>query len=274
MRDRDQWRHIGLHGVAGRDGNRAGAPGVGRHDAGVGEGNAGCVDGGLVSRHHGQLGLDLRPAGIECALRDEVLRQQLLGTGPLALRVGERGIVLGQLRLRLGDIGLVGACIEREQGVPCLDKLAVLDVHLAHDIAGLRANIDAGQRRDRSGGFEQAGEVPFACGHRAHGDGWAGARCRHCGRAGGGRGCSRGDLGFATATDQCGRGQATHQGEQIRNVLHGFPVADRTVRQDQLINCLADACLILACMLPEPLCVAGHRRDCVMGRGRIQRNFN
>ena len=209
--DRHQRCHIGLHCVAGRDCHAAGTPRVRCHDAGVREGNARCVDGGLIGSHHGQLRIELCLAGVERALRDEVLRQQLLCPCPLPLRIGQCRIVFGQLRLRLGNIGLVGARIEREEQLAGLDKLTVFDVHLADDVRDLGAHINAGQRCDGCGGFEQHAHITFECAHRADGDGRAGARCGDGWRAGRrGRCCS---IAFATATKQCSCDQATNQRE-------------------------------------------------------------
>ena len=59
------------------------------------------LDRRAVRRDDRLLRLDQRLVGVDRALRDEVLREQVAAARELALRVGERGLVLRELRLRL-----------------------------------------------------------------------------------------------------------------------------------------------------------------------------
>ena len=88
------------------------------------------LDGGADGGDDGALRIDQRLVGVDRALRDEVLREQVLAARELALGVGERGLVLRELRLRLGDVDLVVARVEREQQLAGADELAFADVHL------------------------------------------------------------------------------------------------------------------------------------------------
>jgi hypothetical protein len=152
--DRDQRRRARLHQRAGEHVDRAGAPRARRDDAVVRQRDLRRPERGAVSLDHRALGVGLRLVGVERGLRDEVLRQQLLASGELALRVGQRSEVLLQLGLRLRDVGLVRARIEREQQLPRLDELAFLEMDRRHRAADLRLHVDAVERGDRAGDIE------------------------------------------------------------------------------------------------------------------------
>ena len=156
-----------LHGAAGEDVDRAGAAGGRRDDAVVRQADLRRVDRGAVGGDDGALRLDQRLVGVDGALRDEVLREQVAAARQLALGVGERGLVLGELRPRLGDVDLVVARVEREQRLAGVDELAFLDVHLGDDARDLRPDVDAVERGDRAGRVEHHVDVALLHGDRA-----------------------------------------------------------------------------------------------------------
>jgi hypothetical protein len=92
-------------------------------------------------------------------LRDEVLREQILAARQLALGIGERGLVLGELRPRLGDVDLVVARVEHEQRLAGADELAFLDLHLGDRARDLGPDVDAVERGHRAGRFEHHVDV-------------------------------------------------------------------------------------------------------------------
>jgi hypothetical protein len=128
---------------------------------------------------HRLLRIDQRLVGVDRALRDEVLREQVLAPRQLPLRVGERGEVLGELRARLGDVDLVVARVEGEEELAGGDELAFLDVHLGDRARHLRPDVDAVERGDGAGGVEHDRDVALL--HRRQRDadrGAAGAGAR------------------------------------------------------------------------------------------------
>jgi hypothetical protein len=126
--DRDQRVAARLHGAAGVDVDRAGTARRRRDDSRVRQADLRRVDRGAVGGDDGARRLDQRLVGVDRALRDEVLREQVLAARELALGVGERGLVLGELRPRLGDVDLVVARVEREEQLAGANELAFLDV--------------------------------------------------------------------------------------------------------------------------------------------------
>ena len=115
LRDRHQRVAGRLHEAAGEDVDRAGAPGAGAAIRRVRQADLRRLDRRAVGGDDGALRVDQRLVGVDRALRDEVLRQQVLAARELALGIGKRRLVLGELRLRLGDVDLVVARVEREQ---------------------------------------------------------------------------------------------------------------------------------------------------------------
>jgi len=144
-----------VHHVARVDEAQAGAAGDGSEDAAVGELQADRVDVALIRldgrgelRHGGGL-------GVELLLRDEAALDQ----GAIALEVepgvAERGLVLGELALGLGELGLERPRIDLGEHVTRLDDLALLEGS-AHQLT-----VDPAPDRDRveRGDRAEAGEV-------------------------------------------------------------------------------------------------------------------
>ena len=99
--------------------------------------------------------VDQRLVGVDRALRDEVLRQQVAAARELALRVGERRLVLRSCACALARLASSARAVEREQQLAGLHELAFADVHLRHHAAHLGADLDGVERAHRAGGREQ-----------------------------------------------------------------------------------------------------------------------
>ena len=93
--------------------------------------------------------------GIHGALGDEVLAQQILAALELAFEVQHRGAVTQYLRLRLVDIRMFAARVQRKHQFALLDELAFADVHLGDRTGRLRMQVDAADGRHAAIGLQQ-----------------------------------------------------------------------------------------------------------------------
>ncbi|MNS97803.1 hypothetical protein D3C72_1321500 [compost metagenome] len=143
--DGDQ-RQRGLHQRTRVDVDGADAPRDGRAQRGVAQRHLRRLHGRAVGRHGGALRLELRQRGVGRALGNEVLCHQVLAALVLALQVGHGGLVLLLLGPGAGQVGLVVAVVQREEQLPRFHELAFLDVHRAHGVGDLRAQVDAVER--------------------------------------------------------------------------------------------------------------------------------
>ncbi len=166
--------------AAGPDVHGAGAAGEGRADLVVAQRDGGGFHRGGVRVHQAAAALQAGQRGVQGALRDEVLRQQVLGAFVLALQVAEAGLVAGELGPRLVEVGAVRALVEAEQDLTLGDRLAVVDQHVADRRGGLGAEVDLVDRRDGAGGFDGDRDVAALRGDHADGlrAGGADARSR------------------------------------------------------------------------------------------------
>src|SRR5262249_39462624 len=113
---------------------------------------------------------------VELLLGDGVLGPELAIPLQVDLRVGEQGLVLGELPLRLGELDLEGPRIDLGQEVTRAHHLPFLEVdghQLAVDPA---AHRDRGERRDGTEAVQVDADVAAARRLRHDRDGTSGAR--------------------------------------------------------------------------------------------------
>ena len=106
---RDEHRAVGLHEAAGPHADRARAAGEARVDPRVAERDLRGLDRREVDGELALERLDLVLRRVERGLRDELLHEELALALERALRVGEVGAVLLDLRLGLLQVRLLGA---------------------------------------------------------------------------------------------------------------------------------------------------------------------
>ena len=157
-------RIVGVDHVAGIHEAEPGAAGDRRDDARVGELEANAVDLPLVGLDgRRELG-DRGGLGVHLLLRDEAALDQGAVALEIHARVGQRGRVLGELRFRLGELGLEGAGIDLGQQIARPHDLALLEQR-PHELAvHPAADRDDTEGGDRAEPVEVDAEIAAAGG--------------------------------------------------------------------------------------------------------------
>jgi hypothetical protein len=112
-----------------------------------------CIDRSATRGDGCLLFFNLGLVGVQSTLRHKALGQPLLASCQLAQGVGQRGLVLGQLRNGLGDVRLVRSRIQGKSQLTFFDELTLLHVHLVDHAGDLGFDVNHRQRRHRACGF-------------------------------------------------------------------------------------------------------------------------